>query len=36
MAVQTGENWEHYYAELYPKILGVLASKQKADTDEYG
>ncbi len=36
MAVQTGENWEHYYAELYPKILGVLASKQKADVDEHG
>ncbi len=29
MAEQTSENWERHYAELYPKILAVLASKSK-------
>lgn len=33
MAIQASENWEHHYAELYPKLLSLLASRTKPGDD---
>lgn len=34
MALQTSENWELHYAELYPRILAVLASRPQESAGE--